>query len=115
MKLQDLSTVYPEVEYTERNQAYEFVFPIHPADNLQIQCNTTAERQWQDHRVEWRHDDSIDDPARLKEAGRGTGTGNGQFVRELRVGDVITVWAKVRFPGWVNNIASVKVDVFWAE
>ena len=71
------------------------------------------------HRVEWRATDAIrpDLPEAVEllgANGRGTGTGNGRFVRELKLGDVITVWAKARFPAWKNYVESVKVDVYWA-
>lgn len=74
----------------------------------------------QEHRIEWRYSDTVekvrtvDGALALSAQGRGTGTGDGSFVKGLRLGDVVTVWAKARFPGWVNYIESVKVDVYWA-
>ena len=50
----------------------------------------------------------------LDKVGRGSETGDGSFVRDLRVGDVVTVWAKARYPGWVNTVRRVQVDVYWA-
>ncbi|KAM7220628.1 hypothetical protein V8F06_004032 [Rhypophila decipiens] len=50
----------------------------------------------------------------LADVGRGIATGDGEFVRKLKVGDIVTVWAKARFPGWVNYVDRVKVDVYWA-
>lgn len=50
----------------------------------------------------------------LAEIGRGKATGDGEFVRNLKLGDIVTVWAKARFPGWVNYVDRVKVDVYWA-
>lgn len=50
----------------------------------------------------------------MKEIGRGSETGRGDFVRNLKPGDVITVWAKSRFAGWTNYVEAVKVDVYWA-
>ncbi|EPE08391.1 hypothetical protein F503_01174 [Ophiostoma piceae UAMH 11346] len=50
----------------------------------------------------------------LDKIGRGSATGDGEFVRNLCIGDVVTVWAKARFPGWVNSVQSIQVDVFWA-
>jgi len=50
----------------------------------------------------------------LEEQGRGRGTGNGEFVRDLRLGDVVTVWGMARFGAWVNNVEAVKIDVYWA-
>lgn len=49
----------------------------------------------------------------LEIQGRGRESGDGSFVRELKVGDVITVWAKARFSGWANSVESVKMDVYW--
>ncbi|CAK7201627.1 hypothetical protein SEUCBS139899_004336 [Sporothrix eucalyptigena] len=62
----------------------------------------------------------VDDPQReppldpLQKIGRGSETSDGSFVRNLQVGDVVTVWAKARFPGWINTIRRVQVDVYWA-
>jgi hypothetical protein len=50
----------------------------------------------------------------LEDQGRGRNTANGQFVRDLKVGDIVTVWGKARFPGWVNMIETVQIDVYWA-
>ncbi|KAM7201943.1 hypothetical protein V8F20_004651 [Naviculisporaceae sp. PSN 640] len=50
----------------------------------------------------------------LAEIGRGKATGDGEFVRNLKLGDIVTVWAKARFAGWVNYVDRVKVDVYWA-
>ena len=84
-----------------------------------LQCNVVADGDTKEHVVEWRWTDNVDpDSPTAQEmrmaTGRGEGTADGKFVRELKLGDVITVWAKSRFPGWVNNVESVKVDVFWA-
>ena len=51
---------------------------------------------------------------RLALEGRGRRTGDGAFVRSLQLGDVVTVWAKARFPHWVNHVARVTVDVYFA-
>lgn len=70
------------------------------------------------HTITWTsQDDTASDSPEAEDLalfGRGAGTGDGSFVRNLEVGDVITVWAKSRFPGWVNNVYSVKVSVYWA-
>lgn len=72
----------------------------------------------QHHHVEWSWDDDIDPESleadTLVEAGRGAGTGNGEFVRNLKLGDMITVWGRARFPAWTNNIQRVEVKVYWA-
>jgi hypothetical protein len=54
------------------------------------------------------------DGTALEEQGRGRDTGTGEFVRNLKLGDVVTVWAKARFPQWVNVVEQVKIDVYWA-
>ncbi|KAI1140940.1 hypothetical protein F5Y05DRAFT_375634 [Hypoxylon sp. FL0543] len=83
-----------------------------------IQRNKHAEKSFQHHHIEWSWDDDIspDSPAAetLDEAGRGKGTGNGEFVRSLRYGDIITVWACSRFPGWSNNVQRCEIKVYWA-
>jgi hypothetical protein len=57
--------------------------------------------------------DSIDGK-KLDEEGRGRATGNGEYVRNLKVGDVVTLWGKARYGGWVNYVEEVKIDVYWA-
>ena len=122
---------------------YTHYFPLLPgADRLQ--SNRVAVRQWTKHKVVWSWTDgggptgadvaadhvvatdegtqgAEDAPGPeateehpLDKIGRGSATGDGEFVRSLCVGDVVTVWAKARFPGWVNSVQSMQVDVFWA-
>lgn len=78
------------------------------------------DRTNKEHRVVWSYTDDIPHSTltqlglSLEERGRGKATGNGEFVRNLKLGDIVTVWAKARFPGWVNYVENVKVDVYWA-
>lgn len=55
------------------------------------------------HVVTW---DWRDDPQ--------TAEGNGKFVRSLKMGDVVSVWGKARFPRTVNKVRKVKIDIYWA-
>lgn len=70
------------------------------------------------HVVTWSYlDDTVsdsDDGMKLETEGRGRGTGDGSFVRDLRLGDVVTMWGKARFPAWVNHVEKVKIDIYWA-
>ncbi len=70
------------------------------------------------HRVEWRADDAIDpqSPAadELADAGRGRATGDGAFVRALKLGDMVTVWGRARYPGWLNHVERLEVKVYWS-
>ncbi|KAI1463612.1 uncharacterized protein F4812DRAFT_445810 [Daldinia caldariorum] len=83
----------------------------------EIQRNKHAVSQMQHHRVEWYYNDSINpesaEAKSLDEIGRGPGTGNGEFVRNLKLGDMITVWGHARFPGWMNSVKKVEVKVYW--
>lgn len=93
-----------------------------------IQCNEVANGQYHQYEVEWKWTDNIssadlfdtgygceegliENP--LPKVGRGQATGDGKFVRDLKLGDVITVWAKARFAGWANYIKRIQVDVYW--
>ncbi|KAK1985387.1 hypothetical protein LZ30DRAFT_809849 [Colletotrichum cereale] len=112
-----LQSIYPPVEQSPYGHiAYHH--HMHPLENLKIQNNKTAQNQFQDHEVVWSWSDDIHPESpeadRLVEMGRGRGTGTGKFVRSLKLGDVITVWGKARFGGWVNHIESVKVEIYWA-
>lgn len=87
-------------------------------DDHLIQRNKTAVREWQHHHVEWSWNDNIDPKSEagleLKELGRGPATRDGSFLKNLKVGDMLTVWARSRFPGWTNHIQKVEVRVYWA-
>jgi len=121
LKLEDIRSIYPEVKWDDDKKEADFVFPLLPSDDLKIQANITAHHVFTHHTVTWNYNDDID-PENDTEAavklekqnGRGKATGNGKFVRELRIGDMVTVWAKARFPAWCNYISSVKVEVYWA-
>ncbi len=120
LQLDDLCTVYPEVELNPETGEYAFRHPLFPNEHLRVQQNLTARREPKVHRVVWSYTDNID-PARdveaaeqLKTQGRGPATGDGKFVRDLKLGDVVTLWAKARFPGWTNQLESATIDVYYA-
>ncbi|KAI5281220.1 hypothetical protein KEM52_003953, partial [Ascosphaera acerosa] len=71
----------------------------------------------EEREIVWRWTDDAGgvDVARMAElTGRGEGTFDGSFVRELRVGDAVAVWAKARFPGWRNHVRHLSVRMYWA-
>ncbi|OLN96525.1 hypothetical protein CCHL11_00779 [Colletotrichum chlorophyti] len=112
-----LQSIYPPVVQTDGGKLAYHHF-LHPLDNLQIQANRKAHKQMMDHEVVWSWTDDIHPESpeadHLVEIGRGRGTGTGKFVRDLQLGDVVTVWAKARFGGWTNYPESVKVEIYWA-
>lgn len=87
-------------------------------DDTVLQKNVTCVRNMKEHVITWSYDDHIDPESKeandLQLQGRGSATGSGDLVRGLVLGDVITVWAKSRFPGWMNVIEQVKIDLYWA-
>ncbi|KAI9163981.1 hypothetical protein HJFPF1_05616 [Paramyrothecium foliicola] len=114
-----LRPIQPQIEpQEEAEKGYQYTFPMSPEDKWTIQRNKKLKRNMTDHVVTWSFSDSIDPESeaaqRLDDNGRGRATGDGSFVRGLKLGDVVTVWAKARFPGWVNHIERVQVDVYWA-
>ncbi|KAL7934721.1 hypothetical protein V8C35DRAFT_301680 [Trichoderma chlorosporum] len=114
-----LRPVHPLIEETSSDPiGHNYTHPLLPSPEYAIQRNQTAVRNWQDHVVTWSYTDDIDPESErgkaLESNGRGRATGDGKFVRQLQVGDVITVWGKARFPGWSNRIESVEIDVYWA-
>jgi hypothetical protein len=119
LMVDDLSTVLPPVRWDETRRQHVFDHPLLPREDLKIQCNEVATNEIQEHRVVWSYNDDIDPDrdteaaARLKESGRGTATGTGKFVRDLKLGDVVTVWSKARFARWQNLVSSVKVTVYY--
>ena len=96
----------------------EFHFDLDPGLDC-LQRNKTATKATTEHVITWSCDDNVMDPdsidgKKLDEAGRGRATANGEFVRNLKVGDVVTVWGKARYGQWVNNVEEVKIEMFWA-
>jgi hypothetical protein len=117
---EDLSTIIPKVRWDPTAGDLGYQHPLLPDERLQIQCNKTAHRQTVEHQVVWRATDDVDAETNAEAAeklygcGRGKETGNGRFVRDLQLGDVVTVWGKARFGAWVNYIEYARVDVYWA-
>ncbi|KAI1634746.1 hypothetical protein F4809DRAFT_617030 [Biscogniauxia mediterranea] len=89
-----------------------------PPDRV-IQRNKTADAEWQHHHVEWSLSDSIDPESTAGQDlesvyGRGAATANGKFVRDLKIGDMVTVWGRARFGAWKNMVKTVTVRVYWS-
>lgn len=105
-------------EEEKPEEAFRYTHPLHANAKWTIQQNKRATSQWQDHKVTWHYLDNVkadsDEGKKLEEVGRGRETGDGSFVRDLKMGDVVTVWGKARFPGWENTVEKVKVEVYWA-
>jgi len=101
-----------------RDDGYVFQHELLPQPDRQIQSNVTVKKAAETHRVVWKFDDDIqpesNEAKRLEKQGRGKGTGTGEFVRNLKLGDMVTVWAHARFPGWINYIDRVRIDMYWA-
>ncbi|PHH71998.1 hypothetical protein CDD80_4836 [Ophiocordyceps camponoti-rufipedis] len=97
---------------------YLYDHPLLPDDRYNICRNKAACPDWQDHVVTWSYLDDVeptsDAGADLHQKGRGRASADGSFVRGLRLGDVVTVWGKARFPQWINKVESVHIDVYWA-
>ncbi|KAF9044285.1 hypothetical protein BJ165DRAFT_1480239 [Panaeolus papilionaceus] len=83
-------------------------------DSWTIQLNLRANGEFEEHAVVWRWDDELDivnENRRLDEEGIGQGAG---FVEALGKGDRIAVMARARYPGWVNFVKSVTIQVFYS-
>lgn len=109
-----LRPIHPTLEPNANPPALHFDLLASP--QYTIQHNKTATRTPTTHTVVWSWKDNIEPPTAqyLKDIGRGEETGTGDFVRNLKLGDVVTVWAKSRFGGWANHVEAVKVDIYWA-
>lgn len=83
-----------------------------------LQSNVQAVYQSKTHVITWRYDDNIAPESvegdELESNGRGRATGNGEFVRELKMGDCVTLWAHARFPAWYNVVERAEVEVYFA-
>ncbi|KAI1324916.1 hypothetical protein F5Y16DRAFT_379622 [Xylariaceae sp. FL0255] len=106
--------VWPPLEENERRYNHA----LHADEAHLIQRNRLTYKEWNHHHIEWSWKDDIAPESsaseELKDVGRGTGTGDGSFIRNLKLGDMVTVWGRARFPGWRNNVQSVEVRVYWA-
>lgn len=104
-------------EEPEAERKFRFQHELNP-DASALQKNVTANRTTKEHTIVWTCDDRINPEAveakALEDVGRGRETGMGEIVRNMKAGDVITVWAKARYGGWVNYVDEVKIDVYWA-
>lgn len=110
--------VWPPIVPRDGKQEMRYYHELLPTADHLIQANKHASREMNHHHVEWSWDDQVDpdsvEAMKLKDIGRGPATANGEFVRNLKIGDMITVWARSRFPGWTNKIQKVEVRVYWA-
>ncbi|TGO90686.1 hypothetical protein BPOR_0055g00290 [Botrytis porri] len=121
-------TIFPDVQinpsYDRENDAnpatkypHMFIHTLNPHNKI-LQKNKTATKGFEDHKITWRFNDDIHPESpeadELEAQGRGRETANGEFVRNLEIGDVVTLWAKARFPGWANTVEDVSMDVYYA-
>ncbi|KAK0218434.1 hypothetical protein EDD85DRAFT_734092, partial [Armillaria nabsnona] len=71
-----------------------------PGMFMRIQDNVRADSQYRTHVNVWDHQDA---PPLIKE-----------WMANIKPGDTISVYPRARFPGWVNHVQSVTIDVYTA-
>ncbi|KAH7037286.1 uncharacterized protein B0I36DRAFT_63859 [Microdochium trichocladiopsis] len=87
---------------------------LHPDYKHVIHFNKRVEREVQHHHVEWSWlDGSVTEHVDIGYLGR-VPNGNGDFVRGLRLGDMVTIWGRARYLGWRNKVTSVDVRIYYA-
>ena len=102
----------------ERTDARVFSHTYLQNHSYEVQYNVQARSQTKEHHFEWSWTD--DTPAEgpgaeaLAAVGRGKSTGDGRFVRELRLGDCVSLWAKARHPQWANHVEGAKLEIYFA-
>ncbi|KAL7942564.1 hypothetical protein V8C42DRAFT_331361 [Trichoderma barbatum] len=115
-----LRTVEPQMEGTvSRNGVPGYRYGISPWKGpREIQRNRMAFSEWTNYEVTWTCRDVVapdsEEAQQAMEQGKGKMDGDGQFVRNLKLGDVITVWGRAMHRGWVNVVDTVEMDVYWA-
>jgi hypothetical protein len=109
-----LKPVHPHIEPAPEGTRLKLHHTLLPDEKYTIQRNFVGNRTPRTHTVVWSCDDNNPQPDELADIGRGKETGTGEFVRSLKVGDVVNVWAKARFPAWVNYVDEVEVVIYWA-
>ncbi|KAF8418864.1 hypothetical protein EV426DRAFT_617629 [Tirmania nivea] len=111
----NLLTIIPKtltgLEYLRHDHPF-----LPPPTRLQTNVMGSVERKT--HIITWSFDDDVKPDSaegdELEQQGRGRESMTGEFVRSLKLGDVVTVWARARFPGWRNKVFLVKMDIYWA-
>lgn len=105
------------LEYQPQIAETESFHPFLPPQT-RVQSNATAHGNTKTHIITWSYTDCFgaDSPEADEAAamGRGRESLDGAFVKRLRTGDCVTLWARARFPGWTNTVEQAKVHVFWA-
>jgi hypothetical protein len=112
-------TILPAMQLKpDSTTEYCFEHSLLPDEAVLLQKNVAARGEAKEHKVTWSYDDHVDpdsvEGTALGELGRGRATASGEFIRNMKVGDVVTVWGKARFPGWTNHVDEVKIEVYWA-
>ncbi|KAF8147990.1 hypothetical protein B0H34DRAFT_270965 [Crassisporium funariophilum] len=72
-------------------------------DVWELQRNRRANKEYRCHKILWTNEDA--ESADVPGAG---------FVQSLRMGDRIAVIARAQYPGWVNHVDSVEVEVSYS-
>jgi hypothetical protein len=107
----------PPSNTAKSSRDYIFKHELCPEDDT-LQKNVTASSEYRTHTITWSYKDKSDpkspDVDEISELGRGKNNSDGEFVRNMQLGDCVTVWGKARFPGWVNFIREVEIKVYWA-
>ncbi|ETS04719.1 hypothetical protein M419DRAFT_73431 [Trichoderma reesei RUT C-30] len=84
----------------------------------EIQRNKMADGNFQTYVTTWTCWDvyapDSEEARRKMEEGKGRMNGDGSFVRSLGLGDVVTVWGRALYAGWVNVVESVEIEIYWA-
>lgn len=115
-----LAAVEPRPESTvSRSGVTEYRYEHSPwRGPREILRNKMASSEWTDYEVTWTCWDVVapnsKEAQQAMEEGKGKMDGDGQFVRSLKLGDVITVWGRAMHRGWVNVVDTVEMDVYWA-
>jgi hypothetical protein len=114
-----LQTIIPSIEPKQNENDPDILHhDLLPNPTMTIQKNVVASDKTREHKVSWVYTDNVMpdslDAIELEKQGRGKESANGNFVRNMKRGDVVTFWAKARFAGWTNAVKEVKMDVYWA-
>ena len=90
-------------------------------EDYTLQRNVQAKKETTEHRVVWSWRDGIaeDDDAEaraqaLVAVGRGADSADGRCARSMRRGDCLVLWARARYPAWVNQVEAAEVEVYFA-
>ncbi|KAF6760630.1 hypothetical protein DFP72DRAFT_76792 [Ephemerocybe angulata] len=106
----DSSETQPPIE-----GAVQIEHPCNGSNLWMLQRNRRANRGEAQHEITWTSIDDVETKEDTDEALDRSGSGGGYgFVCSLQPGDRIAVYARAQYPGWVNHVHGVEIQIYYS-